>query len=153
MISKTARNALRAVLCIAERETSGPVSAPALARELDLPQNYLSKTMHRLVKDGVLAASRGPGGGYLLAAPAAGIALGRVVEAIDPEGPERRCLLGRPECSQADPCAVHSRWCDLREAVDRFFAETTVADLLRSAPPRPPGAPSIPRSEGARLHV
>lgn len=52
MISKTARNALRAVLSVAEREASGPVSAKALARELDLPHNYLSKTLHRLVQHG-----------------------------------------------------------------------------------------------------
>lgn len=136
MISKTARNALRAVLCIAEREASGPVSASALARELDLPHNYLSKTLHRLVRGGLLQGTRGPGGGYLLALPAAELPLSRVVEAIDPEGPEKRCLLGRPECGESDPCAMHGRWCTVREAIDRFFAETMVGDLLR----RPPGS-------------
>lgn len=135
MISKTARNALRAVLCVADLEPSGPVSARTLARELDLPQNYLSKTLYRLVKHGVLAATRGRGGGYLLTAPAAQLSLGRIVEAIDPDGPERRCLLGRPECSESNPCAMHGRWCEVREAIDRFFAETTVGDLL--APPAP----------------
>ncbi len=130
MLSKTARIALRAVLCIAERQASGPVSARTLARELDLPQNYLSKTLYRLVQDDLLVATRGRGGGYLLTEPAAGIALGRVVEAIDPEGPERRCLLGRPECSPNNPCAMHGRWCEVREAIDRFFSETTLGDLL-----------------------
>ena len=135
MISKTARIALRAVLCIAEREVSGPVSARALARELDLPQNYLSKTLYRLVKGGLLRATRGRGGGYVLSAPAADIPLDRVVDAIDPDGPERRCLLGRPVCSEVRPCAMHARWCEVREAVDSFFAETTVGDLL--GPPAP----------------
>ena len=130
MISKTARNALRAVLCIAEREATGPVSARALARELDLRHNYLSKTLYRLVRADLLRATRGRGGGYLLALPAGQLALGRIVEAIDPDGTRRRCLLGRPECSEINPCAMHGRWCDVREAVDRFFAETTVGDLL-----------------------
>ncbi len=134
MISKTARNALRAVLCIAEREASGPVSATALALELDLPHNYLSKTLHRLAHSGLLQGTRGPGGGYLLAFPAAKLPLSRVVEAIDPEVPERRCLLGRPECGESDPCAMHGRWCTVREAIDRFFAETMVGDLLRRSP-------------------
>lgn len=135
MISKTARIALRAVLCIAEREALGPVSARALARELDLPQNYLSKTLYRLVKGGLLRATRGRGGGYVLSSPAADIPLYRVVDAIDPDGPERRCLLGRPVCSEVRPCAMHARWCEVREAVDRFFAETTMGDLL--GPPAP----------------
>ena len=132
MISKTARNALRAVLCIAEQEATGPVSAKALSRELHLPHNYLSKTLYRLVRGGLLQATRGRGGGYLLNVPAADMTLGRIVDAIDPEGSDRRCLLGRPECSASDPCAMHGRWCEVREVIDRFFAETTVGDLLRT---------------------
>ena len=150
MISKTARNALRAVLCIAERGASGPVSARALARELDLPQNYLSKTLHRLVRDGLLRATRGRGGGYHLVAPAAEVSLSRIVEAIDPDGPERRCLLGRPECSEANPCASHSRWCEVREAIDRFFAETTVGDLLNPPAPVLRGRHSLPSPKERR---
>ena len=144
MISKTARNALRAVLCIAEQQASGPVSAKALSRDLELPHNYLSKTLYRLVRGGLLQATRGRGGGYLLNLPAADMTLGRIVEAIDPEGSDRRCLLGRPECSASDPCAMHGRWCAVREVIDRFFAETTVGDLLR------PQA-SVPR--GPFLHL
>lgn len=142
MISRTARNALRAVVRIAEGESSGPVSARMLARELDLPQNYLSKTLHRLVQNGVLRAVRGPGGGYAVAVAAAELPLGRIVDAIDPEGPERRCLLGRPECSEVNPCASHRRWCTVREAIDAFFAETTVGDLL--------SAPSATTNRGRR---
>lgn len=134
MISRTAQNALRAVVRIAEGLSSGPVSARMLARELDLPQNYLSKTLYRLVQNGVLRAVRGPGGGYDVAIPAAELPLGRIVDAIDPEGPERRCLLGRPECSEVNPCASHRRWCAVRGTIDAFFAETTVGDLV-SAPP------------------
>ncbi|MYA44236.1 MAG: Rrf2 family transcriptional regulator [Gemmatimonadetes bacterium] len=147
MISKTARNALRAVLSVAEREASGPVSAKALARELDLPHNYLSKTLYRLVQHGILAATRGRGGGYVLAAPATALTLGRIVEAIDPDGPERRCLLGRPQCSEINPCAMHGRWCEVREAIDRFFAETTVGDLLAPAAPMVRGRSPLPAAK------
>lgn len=151
MISKTARNALRAVVRIAEGESTAPVSAKALARELDLPQNYLSKTLYRLVQNGVLRAVRGRGGGYAVAVPATELPLGRIVDAIDPEGPERRCLLGRAECSEVNPCATHRRWCVVRESIDDFFAETTVGDLLLSPPaPDPPGAPPVSTSREQR---
>ena len=144
MISKTARNALRAVLCIAEREASGPVSAKALSQELQLPHNYLSKTLYRLVRGGLLQAIRGRGGGYLLNVPAADMTLGDIVEVIDPEGSDRRCLLGRPECAASDPCAMHGRWCAVREVIDGFFAETTVGDLLR-----PPASAALPPASAA----
>ena len=143
MISKTASNALRALLCIAERKELGPVSAKVLARELDLPHNYLSKTLYRLVQGGLLQATRGRSGGYLLTPPAAEVSLGRIVDVIDPDGSQRRCLLGRPECSGSTPCAMHGRWCEVREAIDRFFAETTVRDLLRPSAPDHRGRSSI----------
>ena len=135
MISKTASNALRALLLIARQKASGPVSAKVLARELGLPRNYLSKTLYRLVKGGLLEATPGPGGGYLLSVPADEVPLGRVVDVIDPDGSQRRCLLGRPECADSNPCAMHGRWCEVREAIDRFFTETTVGDLLPAPPP------------------
>ncbi len=137
MTSRTAGNALRAAICIAQRESPEPVTAQALAAELDLPRNYLSKTLHRLVQGGVLRAIRGRGGGFRLAALPAEISLQRVIHAIDPDGPERRCLLGRPECLESRPCATHHRWCEVRATVDRFFAETTLGDLLAPAPALP----------------
>lgn len=143
MISKTASHALRALLYIAGRGASGPVPATVLARELGLPRNYLSKTLYRLVQGGVLEATPGRGGGYLLTAPAGEVPLGRIVDVIDPDGSQRRCLLGRPECAESNPCAMHGRWCEVREAIDRFFAETTVGDLLPAPAPDHRGRPSF----------
>ena len=131
MISRTARYALRAVLFIAEHEGEGFVSVREMTEELDVPQNYLSKTLHRLAGAGVLRSVRGPRGGFRLVAPPAELRLERILEAVDPlEGTDKRCLLGRAECSVEEPCAAHGRWCHVRETVEAFFSETTVADLI-----------------------
>jgi Rrf2 family iron-sulfur cluster assembly transcriptional regulator len=131
MLSQTAEYALRTVLLIAERGAEAPVRVDRIAEELGVPRNYLSKTLHQLARAGVLSSSRGPGGGFRLAVPPARLRLVRVIEPFDDIGGGRRCLLGRPVCSDRTACRAHERWKATGEALAAFFQDTTVAELLR----------------------
>lgn len=136
MLSQTAEYALRAVLHLAEQAPDQPVPVGDIAQALDVPRNYLSKTLHQLARAGVVTSTFGPGGGFRLAAPAEAIPLARVVAPFDPAG-ERHCLLGRARCADADPCPAHARWKGISAQIERFFAATTVADLRHGAVPVP----------------
>jgi len=129
MLTRTAEYALRAVLFLADR--GEPTSVDLIAERLGVPRNYLSKTLHRLAREGVLTSTRGQGGGFRLATDADRLPLLRVVEPFDPITGERRCLLGRPQCSDANPCPAHHQWKSVSEGVAGFFRERTVGDLLR----------------------
>lgn len=129
-LNSTAQTALRAVLCIAEQGDDRPMRVDDIAAALDCPRNYLSKTLHALTRAGILNSTRGPKGGFRLADPAARLALARVVRPFEPAG-ERRCLMGRATCGDAHPCVVHHRWSRTAAAVENFFGQTTVADLLK----------------------
>lgn len=133
-VSRTARYALRAVVQLA-RFGNERVAAETLSRQLDMPENYLSKTLHVLGAEGILDASRGPGGGYRLAVPPEELSLLRVVETFEPVDAERQCVLGRPECSDSDPCPVHDDWARAADRVVAFFRETSVADAAGERPP------------------
>lgn len=128
-MSRTARYALRAVVELA-RSDGDRIAAETLSRELGLPENYLSKTLHVLAAEGLLDSSRGPGGGYRLAVPPGELSLLRVVEAFETVDANRECVLGRPECSEANPCPAHEEWKEVAEGVADFFRETTVADVV-----------------------
>lgn len=138
MLSLTAEYALRAVLYIADHGTNGPIRVDAMADAMGLPRNYLSKTLNQLTKRGVLLSQRGPAGGFRLCVPAETLTLAAVVEGFDPDETRRGCLLGRPQCSDTNPCPAHNRWKGLAERIATFFRETTVANLLedpsRAAP-------------------
>ena len=136
MLSQTAEYALRAALHLAERPPDHPVPVGDIAQALDVPRNYLSKTLHQLARAGVVTSTFGPGGGFRLAAPAESITLARVVAPFDAAA-QRHCLLGRARCADADPCPAHARWKGISEQVERFFAATTVADLRHGAAPMP----------------
>lgn len=132
MLSQTAEYALRTVLLIAARPEAATVSVEEIAAELGVPRNYLSKTLHQLARAGVLASARGPGGGFRLAVPASRLRLARVIEPFDDLAGGRRCLLGRPACTDRSPCEAHERWKVAAEGVASFFRDTTVADLVAS---------------------
>ncbi len=132
MLSGTAEYALRAVVCLARQHDSLPMRASDLAEQIGVPRNYLGKILHDLVRAGILDSSRGKNGGFELAVRPQDLTLLRVVSLFDniAVGPDRRCLMGRPECDGADPCPVHYRWKDASEAISAFFEETTVGDVL-----------------------
>lgn len=132
-LSSTAQNALRAVLHIAARPDGQPVRADDIARDLDLPRNYLSKTLHALARAGVLRSTRGPRGGFQLEVPAAALTLHQVIAPFAPSG-ERRCLLGRARCGDDAQCLVHHRWSAVASGVEEFFHDTTIADLITPSP-------------------
>jgi Rrf2 family protein len=136
MLSQTAEYALRAVLHLADQDPGRPVPVGDIAQALDVPRNYLSKTLHQLARAGVVASTFGPGGGFRLAAPAGELTLARVVAPFDAAG-ARHCLLGRARCADADPCPAHARWKGISEQVERFFSVTSVADLQHGAAPSP----------------
>lgn len=132
-LSSTAQQAIQAVLCIADCDGEGPVRVDEIAAVIDCPRNYLSKTLHALARGGVLRSERGPRGGFRLALPAQRLTLARIVAPFEPVA-ERRCLIGRATCTDADPCVAHRRWKTLARDVHDFFTKTTVADLTRSNP-------------------
>ncbi len=127
-ISGTAQYAIRAVVHLALHGREEPLRVDAIAEALEVPRNYLSKTLHALARAGVLRSGRGPRGGFQLAEDPQALTLARVTAPFDDVG-TRRCLLGRTTCNWNNPCSVHPRW----EAVSL---------ALRVLPHHPRGRPA-----------
>lgn len=133
MLSHTAQYALRAMIYLGEREGEGPVRVDEISEALDVPRNYLSKILYALVKHGTLKSLRGPHGGFSLARPAAELTLLEVVSVFDDIEARRTCLLGKKECSDVNPCAVHAQWKATATEVAKFYRETTLRSTVEEA--------------------
>jgi Rrf2 family protein len=131
VLSNTAQYALRAMIYVGQREGRGPIRVEEIAEQLSVPRNYLSKIMHALTKEGVLRSLRGPHGGFELARPSASISLFDLVAPFDDIEARRVCLLGRKECSDVHPCAIHDHWKATATQVARFFRETSLAEVVK----------------------
>jgi Rrf2 family protein len=106
------------------------LNAAEIAEAVSIPKNYLSKILHDLRRAGILTSVRGKHGGFTLGIAPDQLQLLEIVSRFDSVGTGRRCLMGRPECSDVSPCPVHGRWKAVAEQIAKFFQETTVADVL-----------------------
>lgn len=131
MLAQTAEYALRAVLHLAQHGDNRRLRVREMAAALEIPHNYLSKILHQLTRHGVLASLRGKAGGFRLAVLPERLALSTIIQPFDRVEERRRCLLGRPQCSDRTACAAHTRWKEVGDTVAEFFRNTTVADLLK----------------------
>jgi Rrf2 family protein len=135
MLSKTGLHAVRAVVALARLPEGAYAGAARIAREIGAPQNYLGKLLKSLAEDGLLESQKGLGGGFRLARPPQEVSLFDVVDPIEHVGRWSGCILGRPECSEVDPCAIHNRWKTVRDAYLRMLQRTTVAELVARGEP------------------
>lgn len=131
LLSSTTTYALRALAFLAERPADEAILGRDLAELAGVPANYLSKILLSLKRAGVVEATRGLGGGYRLSRSASAVSLAEVRALFEPPSSLPDCLLGRPRCSDTDPCPVHERWSRVKAAYSDFLNETTVAEISR----------------------
>jgi len=122
-----------------------PVRMREIGARQGIPARYLEQIFQRLRRAGLVTSKRGPGGGYLLARPAAEITLRHVVEAV--EGPLAEAFAGAPGREARTPYrpdflwpALGHRVADLLEATsfEGLCAEAARASVERAEPPPPP---------------
>jgi len=136
MLNQTAEYALRVVVHLAGLPAGESARAAALASELDIPANYLSKILHQLAAEGILESRRGRAGGFRLAVAASRLRVATVVAPFDDLARSRVCVLGQVVCSDSTACEAHRQWKPIAEKMKEFFERTTVATLARPAPKR-----------------
>ncbi len=135
MLSTTSQYALRALVRLAAEPGGAVVLGRDLAKECDIPANYLSKLLWQLRNAGLVSTARGSGGGYKLERPAGEIRLMDVVEVFEGLRNRPTCLLGKGECSDVDACSAHHAWKTVRKAYVEFLDANTLADIAPSSDP------------------
>ncbi len=106
------------------------VNAAQLAMETGLPAPTVQKLVSRLSAAGLLRASRGAGGGFRLARPAAAISLADIVEAV--EGPIAMTTCsegGRHDCTLEAACAIRPHWPVVNAALRGALAGVSLTHL------------------------
>jgi Rrf2 family protein len=130
VLSTTCEYALRALTRLARLAPDSAVLGRDLAADAGIPANYLSKILLALRNAGIVATTRGTGGGYRLRKPAAQIRLIEIAELFDGAKARPACLLDSgKECSDSNPCSAHPAWRDVRAAYIRFLESTTLAKI------------------------
>lgn len=126
---------LRALMYLAAHR-GRVVPATEISERLNVSRDHLMKSLQTLDALGLVAGTRGRGGGFSLARPETTMRLGSLVRALEPS-------LALAECFEAESTCPLTGGCRLAAVLDeaqRHFFETldryTVGDLLASDRPR-----------------
>lgn len=116
-------------------------SARELAEQHTLPLPALRNILKQLAQHGLIAASRGPQGGYRLARRAEQIAVADLIEAM--EGPMKLALCCRPEndpnrceCELEGNCLIKEPVKQVNRLVRGVLGRVTLAQLAEGTVPQ-----------------
>ncbi len=131
LFSRQCEYALQAVTYLALQKEGKMVSIKELTKKLDIPYHFLGKILQDLTRKGLLASQKGPSGGFRLGLSPKDITLFHIVEAIDGVAFTNTCVLGFPECSGKNPCAVHDKWGGIRDTIYSMLVNKNIAQMAR----------------------
>src|SRR5688572_4298060 len=136
---------VRLLIQLGIHDGNQPVSLKAIAETERLPLAYLERIAALLKRAGLLEATRGVHGGYLLARPAADITMDQVVLALEGAIAPMDCFFddreGRVLCSHesdGEHCATKLLWTRVQLGVIKSLQRTTLAELVGFATPAEP---------------
>jgi len=118
--------ALRALTRLALAGDFLPVSI--LARQEDVPPDFLRKIMQRLHRAGIVESSQGPFGGYRLARPAWQINVLDVIETVQGPIVMTECITRPQICDRIGYCPFRKRLAALAAALNSKLAEVRISD-------------------------
>jgi Rrf2 family protein len=128
---------MRAMACLA-LTPDRLVPTPELARQTQVPVNYLAKVLQQLAGAGLIAGRRGVGGGYKLARPAGDIRMTEVINAVGSLKRITACPMGLHPHQHSGLCALHRLTDRAAKAVIEVFDSVTLRDLANDSGPKGP---------------
>ncbi len=127
-----ARYAVMAMVDIARHGSAAPVPLSEIAERQEISLLYLEQLFVRLRRAGLVASTRGAGGGFELARSADNVRIGDIVAAVEEEIKATRCEAGSPAGCMADKarCLTHDLWEELGRQIFLFLNSVTLADVV-----------------------
>lgn len=128
---------VRLLIQLGLQEAGTPVSLKAVAERENLPLAYLERIAALLKKAGLVEATRGAHGGYVLSKDPQEITMDQVVLALEGAIAPMDCFVeerdGRVSCSHhtdGDHCATKLLWTRVQVGVIKSLQRTTLAELV-----------------------
>lgn len=149
-ITTKAHYAVTALLDLVLNEAQGPVSLPDIADRQVISLSYLEQLFARLRRQGLVASSRGRGGGYRLGVPANQLSIAKIVDALE-EGIDTTRCGGKGNCQQGETCLSHHLWEDLSSHIHEFLDGITLADLIARHNMGPAVAAALAQMDEGRI--
>ena len=131
-LSKSFGYALRGILYVAVmQDEKRKVQIDEIATKLSVPKHFLGKIMQQIVKAGLLKSTKGPYGGFSLAAETLNTPVIKLVEITDGMEQFSMCVLSFKYCNGLNPCPLHFEMENVKKNYLNVFSRNTFGDLLK----------------------
>lgn len=124
LLSKSCLYGLRTAIYCARHTDNGYIPISEIAKELEIPPDFLTKILQKLTKKKLMNSLRGVKGGIKLGKPLGKISLYDIIIAIDGDNIFKKCFLNLEGCGEETPCPLHESWKEYR---------TSLSDMLKSS--------------------
>lgn len=130
-MSTKAQYAVRALVSLNLTSTGAPVSIKEISTRENISLNYLEQLFVKLRRGEIVKSVRGPGGGYLLARPAAEIRVDEIIDTVEETLVPVSCMDADGSCKCNSECATQSVWQGLGNQIRSFLSSMTLEDLTK----------------------
>lgn len=131
--SKKIEYAILAMQFLAKNETE-LVSAKEMSDKLNIPYEFLSKTLQKLMKSSLIESQQGTKGGYQLSKNSKQITVEEVILAMDEKPGIVDCLnngeVKHENCSRSGECSIKTPMFHIQGKINEIFKTTTINDLV-----------------------
>ena len=124
------RFAVTAMIDLALRQSSGPVTLAAISQRQQISLSYLEQLFGKLRRHELVESTRGPGGGYTLGRKASEITVADIIVSVDEPIDATQCG-GKENClGEAGRCMTHELWAALNEKMVDFLDSVSLQKLV-----------------------
>ncbi len=130
-LSTKGRYGFRVLLDIALHQGQGAVPLSEISQREGLSQNYLWQIVSPLKKAGIVLATRGVQGGYLLAREPASITILDIVTALEGSVSLADCVQNTDSCSRSLDCLAREVWSEIEAVVVASMSAMNLEMVLK----------------------
>ena len=124
------RFAVTAMIDLALRQGSGPVTLAAISQRQQISLSYLEQLFGKLRRNELVESTRGPGGGYTLGRKPDAITVADIITSVDEPIDATGCG-GKNNClGEGAPCLTHDLWDQLNAKMVEFLSSITLQKLI-----------------------
>ncbi len=134
ILSRATEYAIRLIFYLSDRQPLPQyVRIKDVAVDLNVSYFQLAKVANILITNEILKASTGPTGGIDLCDHANSLPLSVVLEIFGEKDIFDQCILGLPQCSDENPCPIHTVWGTTRRELRSTFFDKTLGELKKDS--------------------
>jgi Rrf2 family iron-sulfur cluster assembly transcriptional regulator len=136
------RFAVTAMIDLALRDGSGPVTLAEISARQKISLSYLEQLFGKLRRHQLVESVRGPGGGYCLAKKTADMSVADIILAVDEPIDATQCG-GKENCRDEQKCLTHDLWATLNERIFDYLGSVTLRQLVENQKAKEAGVAQV----------